>query len=70
MLFIRICERHMRNSNSIKAVVFLTDVDGVFDQPPSRPGAKLIRNITVKTNGEVNVYSKYVHILYSFLRAV
>ena len=34
-------------------VVFLTDVAGVYDRPPSEPGAKLLRDISVRRNGEI-----------------
>jgi Amino acid kinase family len=35
--------------------VFLTDVPGVYDRPPSRDGAKLIRKIFVTDEGKVQV---------------
>ncbi|XP_071537053.1 uncharacterized protein [Panulirus ornatus] len=37
----------------VKRVVFLTDVDGVYDKPPQLPDAKLIPNITVDENGKI-----------------
>lgn len=37
----------------VKRVVFLTDVDGVYDKPPQLPDAKLIPNITVDKNGKI-----------------
>jgi len=38
-----------RELNARRAV-FFTDVDGVFNKPPSEPGAKLIREILVDTS--------------------
>ena len=36
-----------------KLAVFLTDVAGVYDKPPTEPGAKLIKEILVGENGSV-----------------
>ena len=33
--------------------VFVTDVDGVYDRPPSQPGSMLLREILVMPNGEM-----------------
>ncbi|EDO43182.1 predicted protein [Nematostella vectensis] len=35
-------------------VVFLTNVDGVFDRPPEKQGAKLLDHIGILETGEVN----------------
>ncbi|XP_022782347.1 uncharacterized protein LOC111323292 isoform X1 [Stylophora pistillata] len=34
-----------------RRVVFLTDVDGIYDKPPEKPDALLLRNVFVKSNG-------------------
>jgi len=34
-------------------VVFLTDVDGVFDKSPSLPGAQLMSRIEVGPDGDI-----------------
>jgi len=36
-----------------RRVVFLTDVDGIFDKPPEMEGATLLRRVTVKPDGRI-----------------
>ena len=36
-----------------RVVVFLTDVAGVYDRPPSEPGAVLLEELFVSRNGEL-----------------
>ncbi|XP_030077261.1 isopentenyl phosphate kinase [Microcaecilia unicolor] len=36
---------------SPKHVVFLTDVEGIFDQPPDNPGARLVDSIVTQLDG-------------------
>ncbi|XP_068674230.1 uncharacterized protein [Montipora foliosa] len=36
-------------------VVFLTDVDGIYDKPPSNEGATLLRRVSVKPNGKLTI---------------
>lgn len=38
---------------SPKQVVFLTDVDGIYDRPPNCPGAQLLNSITVSLSGRL-----------------
>ncbi|KAJ1139290.1 hypothetical protein NDU88_005665 [Pleurodeles waltl] len=38
---------------SPKQVVFLTDVDGIYDRPPNCPGAQLLNSITVSLSGHL-----------------
>ncbi|CAG5134904.1 unnamed protein product [Candidula unifasciata] len=37
----------------VKRVVFLTDVDGIYDKPPDQPGAKLMKTISVGHDGSL-----------------
>lgn len=47
--------RHLAQLLSPKYVVFLTDVHGVFDRPPSDPNAVLLREIAVDENGSWSI---------------
>ncbi|ESP01168.1 hypothetical protein LOTGIDRAFT_238298 [Lottia gigantea] len=44
----RICEKF-----EVKKVVFISDVDGIFDKPPNNLEAKLIKHIQVRTDGDI-----------------
>ncbi|KAK4762358.1 hypothetical protein SAY86_008126 [Trapa natans] len=50
-VIIRYLAEHLRPAY----VVFLTDVLGVYDRPPSEPGALLLREIAVKEDGSWSV---------------
>jgi hypothetical protein len=56
--------------------VFLTDVPGVYDRPPWKEGAKLLKKILVKKDGSVRdalflVFWLYAHIAaYSLVSTV
>ncbi|KYO33196.1 glutamate 5-kinase-like [Alligator mississippiensis] len=39
---------------SPKRVVFLTDVDGIYDRPPDTPGATLVDSIAVNADGSID----------------
>uniref|UniRef100_A0A0E0JP31 Isopentenyl phosphate kinase n=1 Tax=Oryza punctata TaxID=4537 RepID=A0A0E0JP31_ORYPU len=47
--------RHLAQLLSPKYVVFLTDVHGVYDRPPSDPNAVLLREIAVDENGSWSI---------------
>lgn len=51
----RICSElvHGADSINIDTVVFLTDVDGIFDCPPSKINCKLISKIFVDQDGSI-----------------
>jgi isopentenyl phosphate kinase len=54
---LRLC-RTISGSNSNREgirVVFLTDVAGVYDRAPHHPGATLIREVMVSSDGTVGV---------------
>ena len=40
---------------TVRRVVFLTDVSGVYDRPPQEPGAALLRHIAVQQDGTIKV---------------
>ena len=48
-----ICARNF----DAEVLLLLTDVDGVFDQPPSNPGARLL-DIYVEDSTEVEIGAK------------
>ncbi|KAJ8760850.1 hypothetical protein K2173_021888 [Erythroxylum novogranatense] len=47
--------RHLAAYLKPEYVVFLTDVYGVYDRPPSEPGATLLREIVVREDGSWSV---------------
>ncbi|KAF8766235.1 hypothetical protein HU200_007742 [Digitaria exilis] len=47
--------RHLAQLLSPKYVVFLTDVHGVYDRPPTDPNAVLLREIEVDDNGSWSI---------------
>nr|TKW16954.1 hypothetical protein SEVIR_5G333000v2 [Setaria viridis] len=47
--------RHLSQLLSPKYVVFLTDVHGVYDRPPTDPNAVLLREIEVDDNGSWSI---------------
>lgn len=47
--------RHLAQLLSPKYVVFLTDVHGVYDRPPTDPNAVLLREIEVDVNGSWSI---------------
>nr|CAB3478392.1 unnamed protein product [Digitaria exilis] len=47
--------RHLAQLLSPKYVVFLTDVHGVYDRPPTDPNAVLLREIEVNDNGSWSI---------------
>lgn len=56
--------KHFHGSLKPKLAVFLTDVPGVYDKPPSEPDAQLIKEILVDVDGSVS--SIYVALLFFF----
>lgn len=46
--------KHFHGSLKPKLAVFLTDVPGVYDKPPSEPDAQLIKEILVDVDGSVS----------------
>jgi isopentenyl phosphate kinase len=53
-----ICE-HFHGTFKPKLAVFLTDVAGVYDRPPTEPNAQLIKEIFVDYDGSVSSISLY-----------
>uniref|UniRef100_K7FHS8 Aspartate/glutamate/uridylate kinase domain-containing protein n=1 Tax=Pelodiscus sinensis TaxID=13735 RepID=K7FHS8_PELSI len=39
---------------SPRRVVFLTDVDGIYDRPPDTPGARLVSSISIHPDGSMD----------------